>query len=55
MNVQAFLGSHVDTVSGYKDKFRSKFNQLPIQEVSVAIIGRGKTFGDSDAYRDRDY
>lgn len=53
--VQAFLRNHLDTKESFSEAHRSKFRQQCIKEVKVGLIGPGRTFGDIDAMKNRDY
>ena len=46
---------HIDTRQNFKEQHRSLFNQKSISELKVTILGRGMSFGDIDAYKDRNY
>lgn len=39
----------------FKEKNRSKFNQQPLKEIRMGILGQWQTFGDIDSYRQRKY
>ena len=55
LSVQQFLSTNIDTRSNFQEEHRSKFNQKSIKEAKIQIIGVGKSFGDIDAYKQRNY
>ena len=54
-DVQGFLARQVDQKQGFRKKQRSRYNQQAFREALVGVYGVGKTFGDIDAYKNRNY
>ena len=55
IDVQTYLSRHVETRTGFNERHRSKYNQLSFKEIVVAFIGKGMTYGDIDAFKQRNY
>ena len=55
IDVQSFLSRVVETRTGFNERHRSKYNQMSFKEILVSFIGKGMTFGDIDAFKQRNY